>query len=80
MPPEGVIVVIDEMGPFVNGKPNKVWIGKAYDLKKRKVFVWKLGDRCAETLKEFLDEIGMGGRDFVTDAYEAYQKLIPEAL
>jgi hypothetical protein len=47
MPPEGVIVVIDEMGHFVNGKPNKVWIWKAYDLKERKVFAWKLGDRSA---------------------------------
>ncbi|MDR3285690.1 MAG: hypothetical protein LBS83_03335, partial [Holosporales bacterium] len=30
------------------------------------------------TLQEFLDEIGIEGRDFVTDDYEAYHKLIPE--
>ncbi|GHS94862.1 hypothetical protein AGMMS49949_08900 [Alphaproteobacteria bacterium] len=39
MPPKGVIVVINEMGHFINGKPNKVWIEKAYDLKKHKAFV-----------------------------------------
>jgi insertion element IS1 protein InsB len=76
---EGAIAALDEMWHFVNGKPNKVWIWKAYDLKAGKTFAWKLGKRDAATLKEFLDEIGIEGRDFVTDDCEAYHKLIPEA-
>jgi insertion element IS1 protein InsB len=75
-PNEGTIVVLDEMWHFVNGKPNKVW--KAYDLKERKTFAWKIGNRDKETLKEFLEEIGIEGREFVTDNYEAYHQLIPE--
>jgi insertion element IS1 protein InsB len=78
-PSDEAIVVLDEMWHFVNGKPNKVWIWKAYDLKKKETFAWKLGKRDAATLKEFLDEIGIEGRDFITDNYEAYHKLIPEA-
>ncbi|GHT96210.1 IS1 family transposase [Alphaproteobacteria bacterium] len=72
-------VVLDEMWHFVNGKPNKIWIWKAYDLGKQKTFAWKIGRRDAATLKEFLDEIGLEGRDFITDDYEPYHKLIPEA-
>ncbi|MDR0632950.1 MAG: hypothetical protein LBF84_02315, partial [Holosporales bacterium] len=72
------VVVLDEMWHFVNGKPNKVWIWKAYDLDTHKTFAWKLGRRDAATLKEFLDEIGLDGREFVTDDYEAYHQLIPE--
>jgi insertion element IS1 protein InsB len=29
-------------------------------------------------MEKFLDEIGIKGRDFVTDDYEAYHRLIPE--
>jgi IS1 family transposase/transposase-like protein len=78
-PKEGAIIVLDEMWHFVNGKPNKLWIWKAYDLEKKRTFAWKFGKRDAATLKEFLDEIGIDERDFVTDDYEAYHSLIPEA-
>jgi IS1 family transposase len=77
-PKDGTIIVVDEMWHFVNGNPNKVWIWKAYDLRKRQTFAWKIGRRDASTLKEFLDEIGIEGCDFVTDNYEAYHQLIPE--
>jgi hypothetical protein len=66
-PAEGTIIVLDEMWHFVNGQPNKVWTWKAYDLMARQTFAWKLGRRDAATLKEFLDEIGIDERDFVTD-------------
>jgi IS1 family transposase len=45
------------MWHFANGKPNKVWIWKAYDLKAGKTFAWKLGKQDAANLNEFLDEI-----------------------
>ncbi|MDR1034856.1 MAG: hypothetical protein LBL32_02890 [Holosporales bacterium] len=53
----------------------RIW--KAYDLKARKIIHWMIGKRDKETLGEFLDEIGIEGRDFVTDDYEAYHHLIP---
>jgi hypothetical protein len=34
--------------------------------------------RNSRTLKEFLGEIGMSGREFVTDNDEAYYQLIPK--
>jgi IS1 family transposase len=46
---------------------------------KKQTFAWKIGKRNKETLKEFLEEIGPEERDFVTDNYEAYHQLIPEA-
>ena len=39
---------------------------------------WELGGRNAGTLEKFLKKIGMKGRIFVTDDYEAYHQLIPE--
>jgi insertion element IS1 protein InsB len=79
MPPETITVVLDEMWHFVNGKPNKVWIWKAYDPVKKQTFAWKIGKRDKETLKEFLEEICVEERDFVTDDYDAYHQLISEA-
>jgi hypothetical protein len=38
---------------------------KAYDLKTRRTFAWKLGRRNADILREFLSEIGIDGRDNV---------------
>lgn len=38
---------------------------------------WQLGRRDAATLDLFLGKIGLEGRDFVTDDYEAYHQLIP---
>ena len=40
---------------------------------------WQLGRRDAGMLKLFLDKIGIEGRTFVTDDYEAYHQLIPES-
>ena len=39
---------------------------------------WQLGRRDAATLALFLEKIGLDGREFVTDDYEAYHQLIPE--
>ena len=39
---------------------------------------WQLGRRDAATLALFLQKIGLEGREFVTDDYEAYHQLIPE--
>jgi IS1 family transposase len=44
----------------------------------RRMVAWKWGQRNSRTLKEFLGEIGMSGRDFVTDNDEAYYQLIPK--
>jgi transposase-like protein len=38
MSPETIAVVLDEMWHFVNGKPNKIWIWKAYDPVKKRTF------------------------------------------
>ena len=39
---------------------------------------WQLGGRDAGTLKKLLDRIGVEGKEFVTDNYEAYHQLIPD--
>ncbi|MDR3224262.1 MAG: hypothetical protein LBT03_01605 [Holosporales bacterium] len=38
----------------------------------------KIGKRNHRTLKEFLEEIGIKGRDFVTDNYDGFHKPIPK--
>jgi predicted transposase/invertase (TIGR01784 family) len=43
--PETITIVSGEMRHFVNGKPNKVWIWKAYDPVKKQTFAWKIGEK-----------------------------------
>jgi IS1 family transposase/ankyrin repeat protein/transposase-like protein len=78
IPPPSSGVVLDEMWHFVNGKSNKVWLWKAYCLETKRTFAWKIGARDAATLRDFINEIGIEERDFVTDNYETYNELIPE--
>lgn len=40
---------------------------------------WQLGGRDSGTLRKLLERIGVEGREFVTDDYEAYHQLIPDA-
>jgi hypothetical protein len=42
------------------------------------VAAWVLGDRDDATCQRLLDEIGMAGRQFITDDWEGYHRLIPE--
>ncbi|MDR3224346.1 MAG: hypothetical protein LBT03_02060 [Holosporales bacterium] len=55
-----------------------MWIWKAYDLLSERTIAWKIGKRNRGTLKEFLEEIGIKDREFVTDNYESFFLEIPE--
>jgi insertion element IS1 protein InsB len=39
---------------------------------------WVLGGRDDATCRRLLDKVGMSGKTFVTDDWEAYYRLIPE--
>jgi insertion element IS1 protein InsB len=47
-------------------------------LLSKRTFAWKIGERNHRTLREFLREIGIKDREFVTDNYSGFHKLIPE--
>ncbi|MDR3224243.1 MAG: hypothetical protein LBT03_01505 [Holosporales bacterium] len=59
-------------------KKNKIWIWKAYGLPAKRAIARKIDKRNHGTLKEFLKEIGIKDRDFVTDNYESFFLEIPE--
>ncbi len=63
---------------FCKWKKNKVWIWKACDPVSKRVVQWELGGRDDGTLKRLLDKVGVKGRIFVTDDFEAYHRCIPE--
>ncbi|MEM6602508.1 MAG: IS1 family transposase [Pseudomonadota bacterium] len=44
----------------------------------RRTLGWVLGDRSKETCRKLIDKIGLKGRVFATDDYEAYHQIIPE--
>ena len=37
-----------------------------------------MGDRSQETCQKLIDKIGLEGRIFITDDYDAYHNVIPE--
>ena len=41
-------------------------------------YYWVLGDRSEKTGKQLLDKIGLEGKIFLTDDWDAYHKLIPQ--
>ncbi len=40
---------------------------------------WVLGGRDDATCRKLLDKVGVSGRTFVTDDWEGYHRVIPEA-
>lgn len=59
-------------------KTQKLWLWRAYDPIKRKTLAWTLGGRDDKTCQRFLDNMGIEGKTFITDGWEAYHRLIPE--
>ena len=45
----------------------------------RRTVAWVLGGRNDATCQKLLDKIGAEGKTFVTDDWEGYHRLIPEA-
>jgi IS1 family transposase len=64
------IVTLDEMWHFLKKR--------AYDPVQQRTIAWVLGDRDDATCQRLLDKIGMAGRQFITDDWEGYHRLIPE--
>jgi len=54
-----------------------VW--RAYDVDQRRTVAWVLGGRDDATCRRLLDKVGVSGRTFVTDDWEGYHRVIPEA-
>ena len=63
---------------FSKKKTNKLWLWRAYDPVQQRTIAWVLGDRDDATCQRLLDKIGMAGRQFITDDWEGYHRLIPE--
>jgi insertion element IS1 protein InsB len=45
---------------------------------QQRTIAWVRGDRDDATCQRLLDKIGMAGRQFITDNWEGYHRLIPE--
>ncbi len=52
---------------------------RAYDVDQRRTVAWVLGGRDDATCRRLLDKVGVSGRTFVTDDWEGYHRVIPEA-
>ena len=63
---------------FSKKKTNKLWLWRAYDPVQQRTIAWVLGERDDATCQRLLDKIGMAGRQFITDDWEGYHRLIPE--
>ncbi len=46
---------------------------------QRRTVAWVLGGRDDATCRKLLDKVGVSGRTFVTDDWEGYHRVIPEA-
>ena len=60
-------------------KSAKLWVWRAYDLDQRRTVAWVLGGRDDATYRKLLDKVGVKGKTFVTDDWEGYHRVIPEA-
>ena len=60
-------------------KSAKLWVWRAYDLDQRRTVAWVLGGRDDATCRRLLDKVGVAGKTFVTDDWEGYHRLVPEA-
>ena len=57
----------------------KLWVWRAYGVDQRRTVAWMLGGRDDATCRKLLDKIGLRGKTFVTDDWEGYHRVIPEA-
>ena len=60
-------------------KSAKLWVWRAYDVDTRRTVAWVLGGRDDATCRKLLDKVGLKGRTFITDDWEGYHRVIPEA-
>ena len=60
-------------------KSAKLWIWRAYDVDQRRTVAWMLGGRDDATCRKLLDKVGVKGKTFVTDDWEGYHRVIPQA-
>ena len=60
-------------------KSAKLWVWRAYDVDQRRTVAWVLGGRDDATCRRLLDKVGVKGKVFVTDDWEGYHRVIPEA-
>jgi len=60
-------------------KSAKLWVWRAYDVDQRRTVAWVLGRRDDATCRKLIDKVGVKGKTFVTDDWEGYHRVIPEA-
>jgi len=60
-------------------KSAKLWVWRAYDLDQRRTVAWVLGGRDDASCRRLIDKVGLAGKTFVTDDWEGYHRVIPEA-
>jgi insertion element IS1 protein InsB len=64
---------------FSSKKTRKLWLWRAYDPIAGRTIAWVLGGRDDATCQKLLDKIGIAGKTFVTDDWEGFRRLIPQA-
>jgi insertion element IS1 protein InsB len=72
----------DEMWSFVGRKANKQWIWMALETQTKQVIAFYVGDRSRRSARKLWQRIPPVYREyaiFYTDAWEAYNEVIPAA-
>ena len=72
----------DELWSFVGKKTNKYWLWLAMDAKSHQVIAFHVGDRSSRSARKLWNKIPEMYREqarVYTDAYQAYQGVIPQA-
>ena len=64
---------------FSPKKTEKLWVWRAYDAAGGRTLAWVLGGRDDATCQKLLDKVGMEGKQFLTDDWEGFHRLIPKA-
>lgn len=73
-------VQCDELWSFVDNKDNKQWIWLALDVETREIIGAYVGNRGRESIQQLwasLPEVYRQSAVFYTDAWEAYQGVLP---
>lgn len=72
----------DELWSFVQSKDNKQWVWLVLDVATRQVLACYIGDRSRDSARKLWEQLPREYRaraTFRTDAWEAYQEVIPLA-
>lgn len=75
-------VEADELQSFVGNKANKQWLWLAMDTQSRQAIAFHIGDRSKISARKLWEQLPVVYRQralFWTDAYQAYQGVIPPA-